>query len=186
MVQNIELKFNLGTILADRLPANVPKTQCERRLHQVSQASQLTLCCIINQNKELCHVKTNNFHVKLFAVTTVASLQTACKLEFRTRSAANDNSSLKIWIPSRIITCYQATNRFREYDCVFKLVLIGDKQVGKSSIMMRYTEDKFETTKIDVTQVLSFRDLECGFYINLGFCNCTTKRFPQYRGPQLS
>ena len=40
---------------------------------------------------------------------------------------------------------------------MFKMVLVGDDEVGKTS-MKRYTEDKFETTKIDVTQVPSFRE----------------------------
>ena len=31
-----------------------------------------------------------------------------------------------------------------EYDYLFKILLIGDSGVGKSSILLRFTEDEFE------------------------------------------
>ena len=31
----------------------------------------------------------------------------------------------------------------REYDCLFKIVIIGNSGVGKSSILLRFTDDKF-------------------------------------------
>jgi GTPase SAR1 family protein len=36
------------------------------------------------------------------------------------------------------------THPHGEYDHLFKLLIIGDSGVGKSSILLRFTEDDFE------------------------------------------
>ena len=43
----------------------------------------------------------------------------------------------------------------RDYDYLHKLQLVGDRNVGKSSIIRRYTEGKLQTTNIDPLHVLS-------------------------------
>ena len=36
----------------------------------------------------------------------------------------------------------------RAYDLLFKLMLVGDSGVGKTCVMVRYTDDSFATTFI--------------------------------------
>jgi Ras-related protein Rab-1A len=40
------------------------------------------------------------------------------------------------------------SNKNREYDYLFKLVIIGNSGVGKSSVLIRFTDDKFSESYI--------------------------------------
>ena len=60
----------------------------------------------------------------------------------------------------------------KEYDYMFKLVIVGDSGVGKSSILIRFTDDQFAdelgaTIGIELLKISSKNHL----VILLKFCN---------------
>ena len=53
------------------------------------------------------------------------------------------------------------SSRPKEYDYFMKIVLVGASGVGKSSLMLRFTDDKFNETYVNTIGVdFRFRTLE--------------------------
>ncbi len=51
----------------------------------------------------------------------------------------------------------------REYDYLFKIVIIGNSAVGKSSLLLRFTDDSFNETHLATIGVdFRFRTMEVG------------------------
>ena len=61
-----------------------------------------------------------------------------------------------------------AEKRIRTYDLLFKILLIGDHDVGKTGILVRFTEDYFLSTFISTISEHSFL-----FFSNAIFPHCT-------------
>lgn len=51
----------------------------------------------------------------------------------------------------------------KEYDKLFKIILVGDSGVGKSSILSKFCEDKFDNTYVSTIGVdFAFKTMKCG------------------------
>ena len=53
----------------------------------------------------------------------------------------------------------------KDYDYIFKIVLIGDTSVGKSSLLVRFSDDQFSDTYVTTIGV-DFVSRFCNFLIN--------------------
>lgn len=59
-------------------------------------------------------------------------------------------------------TKYKQNKDGKDYDYIFKIVLIGDTSVGKSSLLVRFSDDQFSetyVTTIGVDFVISIKIL---------------------------
>lgn len=100
--------------------------------------------CIICR---LQKAKTRHLHLlKLFPITGTWSSMIPPRPYHDTIGASVGPPCVRPEIEARVRILFLRSTMGSRYDVLFKLLLIGDSSVGKTSILVRFTEDNFNPT----------------------------------------